>query len=385
MIPVEIANPKSSGDNETFLKASHEAGVTTLNVQNSGGMIDTALLLVGAGGNDRVEVVPVSAAPTNDTLTVDETKFPHPANTPVRVIRYDKIKVYVSTDGEDGAYGEEATIDIAYDNPDLITIYYDEDGDEAYYAEATYFNSERSWETPKSAPIPYSGISFYALKSMGSRVINLFNDKAQKVLKPNQVYEWLNEINQKLELVAIRADKNYIITPLTTQSFESGTDKYAKPDGFFHLRRMDVSYTTDTPESSFKKATRTQINTGDPTDTYSTENPKYYDEGANWVFKPTPTAGGYRAWYIPIPAVLENPADEPRDFLKPYTQIYINYCMMRAYQKYRMLNDANSYNNLVRQDLVDLIIDMKDLGLDEPQKMEITNTSDIEALIDEVI
>jgi len=382
MIPIEIPNPKVDRDNESFLTALHQSGVTTLNVKNGVNLDDTGLAIIGEPGVDKAEIVTVSAA-TNNTMTVSATKFSHPANSPVRIARYDKIKIYVSTTGVGGTYNPEATVDITPDR--ITTIYYDSDGLANYYYKATYFNSDKSWETPQSSPISGVGITFYSLKKMGERVINLFNDKAQKLIKPLQVYEWLNEINQQLELIAIRADKNYIITPLTTQAFSPGENKYAKPSDFFHLRRLDVSYTAGTPESSFKKATRTQINSGQPTDVYSEESPRYYDEDNNWVFKPTPTAGGYRSWYVPIPVVLENPTDEPRTFLKPYTHIYTNYCMSRAYEKYRMPADASYYDRKVRNDTSVLITDMKDLGLDEPQKMEITDPSDFEAMYEEGI
>jgi hypothetical protein len=382
MIPVEISNPKVDRDNQTFLSEAHANAVTTLNVKNGVGLDSTGLIMIGEPGVDRSEIVVISAA-TYNTLTVSAIKFPHPANTPVRIVKYNQIKVYVSTTGLAGAYSLDSTIDITPDR--IITVFYDADGDASYYYKVSYFNSSKSWETPQSSAIPGTGITFYSLKKMGERVITLFGDTAQKVLKPLQVYDWLNEINQKLELVAIRADKNYIITPLATQAFSSGVDKYAKPDNFFHLRRLDVSYTTGTPDSSFKKAKRTQINTGQPTDVISTENPKYYDEGDNWVFKPSPTAGGYRAWYVPIPTVLESPTDEPRTFLKPYTDIYTDYCMMRAYEKYKMLVDAAYYRNKVRNEKVDLITDMKDLGLDQADKMEITDRSDFDAMQDEVI
>ena len=375
MIPVEISNPKVDRDNQTFLSEAHASAAVTLNVKNGVGLDSTGLLLIGEPGVDRAEIVVVSAA-TYNTLTVSAIKFPHPANTPVRIVKYNQIKIYVSTTGINGTYTIDDTIAITPDR--IFTIYYDADGDSAYYYRASYFNSDKSWETPQSSPIPGTGITFYSLKRMGERVMVLFNDKAQKVLKPLQIYEWLNEINIKLELVAIRADKNSIITPLAPQTFSSDEDTYAKPATFFHLRRMDVSYESGTPDSSFKKAARTQINTGQPTDVYSTTDPRYYDEGNNWVFKPVPTAGGYRAWYVPIPVVLESPTDEPRTFLKPYTDIYIDHCMMRAFEKYRMLVDASYYRKKVRDDKINLITDMKDLGLDQPQKMEISNTPEFE-------
>ena len=382
MIPVEISNPKVDRDNETFLSEAHAKAVTTINVKNGIGLDDTGLVLIGEAGVDRAEIAIVSAADA-DTLTVTATKFPHPANTPVKIIKYNKVKIYVSTTGVGGTYTLDSTINITPDR--IVTIFYDSDGDSAFFYRVTFFNSDKSWETPQSSPIPGTGITFHSLKRMGERVMVVFNDKAQKVLKPLQIYDWLNEINQKLELVAIRADKNYIITPLATQVFSSDESKYPKPNNFFHLRRMDVSYESGTPDSSFKKAARTQINTGQPTLTYNANDPYYYDEGDNWVFRPTPTAGGYRAWYIPIPVVLDSPTDEPRTFLKPYTHIYTNYCLMRAYEKYRMTEDAIYYDRKVRTDLVDLIIDMKDLGLDQPQKMEITDSSDYDAMQDEVI
>ena len=382
MIPVEISNPKVDRDNQTFLSEAHASAAVTLNVKNGVSLDSTGLLLIGEPGVDRAEIVVVSAA-TYNTLTVSAIKFPHPANTPVRIVKYDQIKIYVSTTGIAGAYSIADTIAITPDR--IFTVFYHATGDSTNYYRASYFNSDKSWETPQSSPIPGTGITFYSLKRMGERVMVLFNDKAQKVLKPLQVYEWINEINIKLELVAIRADKNYIITPLATQTFSSNEDTYAKPATFFHLRRMDVSYETGTPDSSFKKAKRTQINTGQPTDVYSTVDPRYYDEGNNWVFKPVPTAGGYRAWFVPIPVVLESPTDEPRTFLKPYTHIYTNYCMMRAFEKYRMLPDAAYYNRKVRDDTVELIIDMKDLGLDQAQKMEISDPSDFQAMQDEVI
>src|SRR3990167_3169332 len=277
MIPVEVPNPKVDKGNETFLTASHNAGVTTLNVKNSGGMLGTNLVVIGEPGVDRAEILILSAAPDSNSLTCSATKFPHPANTPVRIINYNKIKIYVSTTGVSGTYNLDATIDIQVDL--IHTVYYDTDGQASYYYKASYANTDKSWETPQSSAIRGTGATFHSLKKLGERVIILFNDKTQKILKPLQVYDWINEINQRLELVAIRADKNYIITPLSTQAFSSGIDKYDKPADFFHLRRMDVSYLTGTPDTSFKKATRTQINSGQPTDVGSQDDPKYYNEG----------------------------------------------------------------------------------------------------------
>ncbi len=149
-------NPLLDELEKTYLSSAESAGVTVHTVKNASDFTNTDRIQIGTGGHEKTEIVSTSAT-TATTITTGPTLYPHDANSPVTRLRYDKVKIYRSTDGSDGTYSLLATVDIDVDQAELTTAYDDTTGLSSYFYKVSYFHSLSTLESSLSDPIPGTG------------------------------------------------------------------------------------------------------------------------------------------------------------------------------------------------------------------------------------
>ncbi len=113
---IRVDHPSLPATPATFITSASIATATTLTVRDNFGFSNSLggdLLLIGDLGNEETEIKLITGAVTAGTsLTVSSNTFPHPVNTPVRKILFDKIEIYGNTIASSSGATLITTVDI---------------------------------------------------------------------------------------------------------------------------------------------------------------------------------------------------------------------------------------------------------------------------------
>lgn len=200
-------NPTTENLEKSYLSAAYAAGVTSIVVKNNNSVAVNSRILMGELGREKSEIVTVSAVNADGiTLTIGATKFPHSADDPIYVLRYDQIKFYRSTTGIGGSYSSLATPNMDVDNADKLTYYDDTTGLSSYYYKISFYHSVAAVESSLSDPMLGSG---YTRRQLGS----ILNDFFTEVGDLDQVYmtvpQALNVMNECSDDLTSQSSRPY--------------------------------------------------------------------------------------------------------------------------------------------------------------------------------
>jgi hypothetical protein len=155
---IPVYNPETTDYEKSYLANNYSIGVTSIEVKNNDRFSANDRIMLGEEGQEKTEIVTVSAVNTNGTtLTVGTTVFSHSADDPVTVLQFDQVKIYRSTTGSTGTYSSIATVALDVDNDSLQTVYDDTSGLATYYYKVSFYHSLDALESALSDPIPGSG------------------------------------------------------------------------------------------------------------------------------------------------------------------------------------------------------------------------------------
>lgn len=193
-------NPLTDRLEKSYLSSAYSAGVTTIDVRNNDRFAVGKKLMIGEMGHERTEIVTVATVNANGTTVTlsAATQFPHDADAPVYVLKYDKVRYYRSTLGIDGAYNQLAEVNMDVDNDTLQTMYDDLAGLASYYYKVSFYSTADSTETDLSDPIAGSG---YPAGTAGALVNEFFDevgDTQQQNMTVSEVLNLMNEVNNDL-------------------------------------------------------------------------------------------------------------------------------------------------------------------------------------------
>lgn len=226
-------NPSTDNLEKSYLSSSYAAGVTTIVLKNTDRFSSTSnsRIMIGEMGQEKTEIVTVSNVNADKiTLTVGATSFPHSADDPVYVLKYDQIKFYRSTTTIDGSYGSLATVAMDVDNYDRKTRYDDPNGLTSYFYKVTYYHSIDAIESSLSDPIPGEG---YSRKQAG-KIIDDFltevQDKDQNYVTIPQCFVWMNEVNDDLSSQSSRPYRFLRKNPNWLLDTVAGVNRVALPE-----------------------------------------------------------------------------------------------------------------------------------------------------------
>ena len=324
MIYLSIENPSLSDLEYTALSQAAAADDTVLNVLSGQYFNKNDILLIGDYGAESSEIVYVSSttAPTTTQITLQSgLKFSHSANTPVRLMPYDKFRIYISYD-DGNSYNVADTIPIQVD--DINTVYISAASGTALFKVASY-NSITSVEGALSEALQGSGLDFDAAGTIVDRVYDIYNDPNKQFIPDSQtIMNYLNEGYADLWTRLAEVKGNYLMTykdiPLV-----AGTDTYALPTDLLKLDGVEI-VEDNTFIRSYDLLTE---NENDNTD------PSYVLIGNNIKINPAPTVNKtLRIYYTPQPVLLSLATDKislPSSYNA--SKLLVDYCVARIYEK----------------------------------------------------
>lgn len=234
-------NPELDELERTSLSQYVAAAATSLTVQNNQGFVNTNKILVGTMGVENAELATINSAVTlGTTIPVAALTFPHNADEPIYLLRYDKVKFYRSTTGSSGTYSLLTTVDIDVDNADLQTIYDDTGGISTYYYKVSYYNSVTTYETEQSDPVQGSGYPRNTVGFLVNEILNEIRDTEEKTVTRDDLISWFNEVNDDL---LTKARKPYLF--LKRESTVNATaDTYVPyPTDMWKFDRFEYKWT----------------------------------------------------------------------------------------------------------------------------------------------
>lgn len=249
-------NPPLERTEKSFLSQAYSTGATSLKVVNDNLFVVGSKLLIGEMGQERSEIVTVATVTTpgtDFTISSPGLIYPHNADTPVYVIKYDKVRYYRSTTGVAGAYTllQENQIDV--DNASRESYYDDLTGLSSYYYKVSFYSTLDATESTLSDPIAGGGYP----RGTAGEVINEFfvtvADPTQTNMNVGEALDLMNEVNNDIisqsrrpyrflktsKLLDVAAGNNRISLPtnlskfdrlLFTNAFDQRTDDYQRLD-----------------------------------------------------------------------------------------------------------------------------------------------------------
>lgn len=143
-------NPSIGGEAKTKLDAAPSSGATSITVENTQGFSANDYVVVGDLGTDLAEIQRVTSVTNNTAIAVTALKFAHVLDEPVQRIPYNQTRFYVAT-GETAASSLIVTKDIDPTASDKNTAFNYEAGLNTDWFQASWYNSNSSTETIKTA------------------------------------------------------------------------------------------------------------------------------------------------------------------------------------------------------------------------------------------
>lgn len=348
---------------KTYLTSGVSAAGVTLSVKNVAGAVANLYALVGEIGEENSEIKLISGVSGKD-LTVAALTNDHAADTVVYIVSYNQVRIYKSTAGCSGSFSLNTTVDIT---PDSITTDEEVTVGTADAVKTTFYNEAGTGESGFSPCIPYTGFTFYSVRTLTDRVASLFGDPDFKVLKRNDVANWLAECADKLQAVAIEADESYdlqyVAIPMAADKELYGTSD-GFPTDFKSEKKLFITYDgTNNYRASFR-----DFQDFDPDDAHSQTTPIYYFQGDQVGIKPVGVSGGtIKLWYYARTSRLDDDSDELPSVMRDYTDAFINYGLWRAFYGDKKWEAGDRYKALFEADKMNFASEISSRHKDRPR------------------
>ncbi len=231
-------NPKLEDIEKTFLSNSTVVGATTFKVKNTDRFEDERPVLVGEMSRERSEVLYIDSL-TATQLTLGAAVFPHDADDPVYAIKFDKVRIYRSTTGEDGVYSLLDTVDIDVDNADGKTWYEDPNSLDTYYYKVSYYDSIGDEETEQSDAIKATG---YERDQVGSIILQVATKIGDKEFLDIDAQEHLDNANDISDDLLTQAKRPYrFLKRMEQLDIEADASTVDFPTTFWKVNYVEVN------------------------------------------------------------------------------------------------------------------------------------------------
>lgn len=367
-------NPETGELEQTVLNAPTAEGATSLPVKNNQNFTGTnQRALLGKMGTESAEIVTVSGVSGNDTITVSATKFAHAVDTPIYLLKFDKIRFYRSTTGVDGTKSLLDTVDLDVDNEEGKTYYDDTTGSNSYYYWVTVYHSLAMVESEYSDPIQGSG---FPRKAAGRIIDELYEElgiEAAQVTERSLFLAWMNEVNDDLhthfqrppscvwvrEAFAMTAESNTIPYP----TFDDDTPKMWKFD------KLVYNYTDDDSTPAVDESRPIYVrgldefqydhqdNTEDDSDILTDIA---LDDAMQVIrYRPATETSAPTKFYIYYWKYFSEFTSEADEVETPGTKIYKDYCRGKYYR--RLAKRESSYHAVADRFMSDYTLDKASL------------------------
>lgn len=196
---IQAFNPETDQLEKTYLSDPIAAGVTTSEVKNNNRFAANQRIMIGEQGAEATEIVTLTSANANGTTIVHgATDFPHSADDPITILRFDQVKFYRAT-SLTGTYSVVSTQDLDVDNAELKTYYDDTTGLSTYYYKISVYHSISGVESTLTDPIP--GGTGWARNQFGyiiDEILQEVSDPSEVHVTRTELMGYFNDVNDDL-------------------------------------------------------------------------------------------------------------------------------------------------------------------------------------------
>lgn len=187
---VTIDLPYVQGTEFTNLSVAVAAAGTSLTVLDNGTLAENDYLIIGTPGQERTEIVRITAAVTLGTaLTTTAVVFPHPVDTPITLVRYNQVALFGSNEPSDlapTAIGTVVTLDVESGCNEIVaTTTYN-------YYYARYTNAQTAANSLYSFGVKTEGLAVNSKRKI--------KDAAMGIANEQKTAELDNFLNDQFEL-----------------------------------------------------------------------------------------------------------------------------------------------------------------------------------------
>lgn len=371
------SNPFIINNPNTALSASTIAGTKTLPIYNDLGLTGSNIILVGQYNDQQTELVTANASIQQLSL-FQGTLFPHTQDTLITIMLYDFVEFSRSDDG--GNNFTLLTLTPLQVNRNT-TMIIDNNGTASSQWRFRFYNSLTQTYSGYSSTITASGYNRYQLESIQDRVVSLFQDPNLQILTYDDITDWANDCSDILAWEIYENDKmgltgfvtgqlTNIIISATTNTL--GQTSFTLPDNFTRLVR--ISFSSD--GVNYFKGEPVPLNfsmfTGQEQSAFgqfSYTEPAYYRED-NQVFVWPVNMKYYKLWYYRLPTYFSLPGDSLDLIYRPYSPIFLKYCLYEAKLKDKKKDEAKIYKDEFDEMKENFIEGMVKWQLDQPDTID---------------
>lgn len=197
---VSAWNPSVEELEKTFLSSYLAAANSVLTVPNANRFAVNKMILIGNMGFEQSEIkqTHASTAPTATTITLaSNTTYPHNADDPVYLLRYDQVLFYRASSA-DGSYTLIATEAVDVDNKEGKTYYEDLSGSSTSYYKTKFRNSISLEETEFSDYISATGPAADSIGSVVNTTVSRIKDPGFSILTVEDYIALAQEVGDEL-------------------------------------------------------------------------------------------------------------------------------------------------------------------------------------------
>jgi hypothetical protein len=328
-----LTQPNIQNNIYSFIGTDYVDGLTLI-VKNTAGFNLNDYILLGAIGFDQTEIVQIASITDQQTLQlVSPALFPHPSDTTVSQIPYNTFRIYRSVTGIGGVYTLLAGVPLQVD--ELSNVFRDFTAQSPYSYQFSYYNTSNAQESVRTDEIPYTGYPDWALKSMQDAVLDLFGgSNAEDFITRPMITRWINGFYRNCQFKIQNNESPYdaVSVDIPCDGSENYDISQYQMVGIFLVQiSLDGGFTfsqTVTP-----KDFRIKDQTG------SISLYEYRIVSNTMVFSPPyPTVNNIvRIWYTTVATNLVDPTDVLKPPFQNNTEIFVDYCLMRAHEKDRKM------------------------------------------------
>lgn len=198
---IPVFNPPTDDLEKSYLADNYSTSAITIMVKNSDRFAINDRILIGEQGQEKSEVVTVTAVDVDGTdMTITPTKYSHSSDDPVYKLRFDQVNFFRSTTTNTGPWSSLPTQPLDVDNEDLETKYDDTTGQAGYYYYFTFSHSISLVESADSDVISGAGWR-------RDQVGNILDEIQREVADPNgntmgreELLGYFNDVNDELTI-----------------------------------------------------------------------------------------------------------------------------------------------------------------------------------------
>lgn len=292
---IRALNPNLTNAPKTLIATAIAAAATAITVKNTNGFVANDYVQVGETGAEKTEIIKLTTVTSPDSFAVTSAlKYAHGVDTPLYGLLYNQVRFYRSTDAGVN-YSLLTTVDITSDQ--ATTIYNDTTAASTYWYKTAFYNSTSGVISSYSQPIIATGYTSYSLKKLEDQVLVLYPDKEERLLKREDLKNWINARYLDIQADLRELDQGYFLkdNESSLASLTSGTSKYTLPTDFYALKRCEVAYDGTT----YYTAGPYNLRKWETSTVFEKTRPVYDFIGNTIWFRPTPdnSSGKYKLFY----------------------------------------------------------------------------------------